>query len=321
MSAAGIIAHCLGNRFGKWFFGPAAENGVLGGSNAFYLTSDDPTDWSASTPIALPAGLTALGRISVANGRVFFHSTQVGEMAQVSSDGGNTWTECDHQLWSASHENRDVYWNGSYYYWANVRSSDGVTWVAIPNFPVGITPASWYARTRDGLFLVGAAVDANIYTTLNDGTSAFTTRTTPFGGFAGGYYPFESDGNRIVGANTSGIGNGYSDDIFATAATHIPVNTGSTKRWYNNVWIGHSVELTRSTDGISWGTIQNIVNAGGPVGKHTLDVDTRNGVWGFIDCQVIGTSYLIYTSTDDGQTWVAGDTLYGNGNNLAFVRY
>lgn len=296
---------------GRWFFGPADENGVAGGSGSFYLRTSDVTDWS-SDPRPLPNGMLSLGRISVCNGTIFFQSAGAAENAQVSTDFGATFTEADHPLFEAGANQDDVYWNGAYFYWRGVRSADGLAWTAIPNLPA-VTIETHFARDSDGLFLI-AANNGNIYTTLDDGATAFTTRTNPFTGTS--FYPFESDGSRIVGAAAGGIGNGYSDDAFATAATYIPEPTGAAKLYAGGVWLGHAAEVYRSVDGAGWASVLTISNFATTIFKHPLAYG--DSLHAFID-SVSATGWLVYTSDDGGLTWDAGETLYGGGGNIAFV--
>lgn len=300
----------------RWFFGPVNENGISGGSTAFYLTTTDPTDWSG-VPIAIPAPLTSIGRISVAGSLLFFHAASASENAMVSSDGGGTWTEADHPLFDTGFNQYDVYYNGAYYYWGDVRSEDGIAWTATPNFPA-ITISMWFARESDGLFLV-AGTDSNIYTTLDDAATAFTTRTNPYSGNA--FFPFESNGTRIVGTAQTGIGNGYSDDIFATAAVYIPTTTGGTKKYANDVWIGQAGEFTRSEDGATWATALNVTNADSNYTSPRVAVDAESDIFAVVDCTAVGSIYVVHTTTDGGLNWTAQATLYGPSANLVFVRF
>lgn len=292
-----------------WFYGPVYENGAAGGSEAFYLRTFDPTDWSGE-PIPLPEGLTSLGRISVANGRLFFHSASTIENAQVSADFGHTWTECDHPLLIAGNEQFDVYWNGNYYYWHGLRSSDGVAWTTVPNLPAAQI-GSWLARESDGLYLV-YTIDGNIHTTLDDAATAFTERTDPLGG-PSVFIPFTTDGERIIGGGATGLC--YSDNLFATAATLIP-DGGHTQKYLDGVWGGFNGDnIKRSTTGATFDDVQPIAI----VQLFLRLMDASPDVWAFVELEVGADEAPIWTSTDGALTWTEGETLHGPGGYLAFV--
>src|SRR5690606_34289257 len=57
---------------GAWFYGPVAQNGASGGAETFYQKASTVEGLHSSTPIAIPSGMGALQRISVAGGAVFF---------------------------------------------------------------------------------------------------------------------------------------------------------------------------------------------------------------------------------------------------------
>lgn len=297
---------------GSWLFGPVNQNGVSGGSTDYYLRASTPAALPASTPVAIPSPMSGIGRISVANGLVFLHNDDGSQNAQVSSDGGITWTECDDSLYSAAFGVLDVYWNGAFYYWANIRSADGITWGAIPNFPA-VTVDAWYARESDGLYLV-AATNGNIYTTLDDGATAFTTRTSPFGGAT--FSAFESNGTRIYGGAAGGIGVGYSDDAFATAATASATGAGSYKKFASTVWLGQRVAgfIKRSTDGTAWADSQATVTY--MANQHFIDYG--NSTFAFCDTTAANT-HRIYSSADAGAPWTDRGLVYGPGASIAFV--
>ncbi len=297
---------------GLWFFGPANQNGVFGGGTGYYLRANTPAELVTATAIAVPSPMTSIGRISVANRLIFLHHGDGSQNAQVSSDGGDTWTACNNSLYSGSFGVLDVYWNGSYYYWADKRSADGITWGAIPNFPA-ITVDSWFARESDGLYFV-AATNGNIYTTLDDGATAFTTRTSPFSGST--FSAFESNGTRIYGSAAGGIGVGYSDDAFATAATASATGPGGYKRYAATVWLGQRVAgfMKRSTDGTAWSDSQATITY--MANSHFADYG--DGTFAFCDTTAANT-HRIYSSADAGASWANEGLVYGPGASIAFV--
>lgn len=291
-----------------WLYGPVNEDGAGGGSTAFYKRTLDPADWSAD-PLPLPGTMTGLDWISVANGLIFFHAPSDAENGYVSSDGGYTWTECDHPLYLDTIPQRDVYHNGNFYYYGNVRSVDGETWTAIPNFPAGITTTSWLARASDGAFLV-SATNTNIYVTLDDGATAFTTRVNPFTGVQQGH--MVTNGTRVVGAG--GIGYGYSDDLFATAAIAGTDGPGGSLMFANGVWVGQRFELMRSTNGATYTQVLAIDT----VSAQERRAEFGQGKWVWAD-QVGAAETLFHLSDDNALTWEPGETVYGPGGHLVYV--
>lgn len=292
----------------NWFFGPVAENGALGGSEAFYKKTTDPTDWSGA-PIALPNGMSALGRISQSRGTLFFHPSDANENAQVSRNGGITFAAADHPLFATGENNYGIYWNGSYHHFRHLRSADGLTWTAIPNLPLAAADIdSYFARDSDGAVIL-AGVDGNIHTSLNNGAT-WTTRADPYSGAT--FYPFSTDGDRILGGAGGGIGVGYSDDLFATAATFVP-DAGVTCTYANGAWLGlGGGQLRRSTTGAAFDDVQAVVT----VLVINALIDYGQDVWAFADAD--GTEAIVYTSDDNGETFVAGDTLYSSAGSLVW---
>jgi hypothetical protein len=291
-----------------WFFGPVFEDGVLGGSGAFYLKTTDPTDWGGA-PIALPNGMATLGRISQSRGVLFFHPADATENAQVSRDGGITFEEADHPLHVASETNYGVYWNGDYHHFRHLRSADGLTWTAIPNLPLASGEIdSYFARDSDGAVLL-AGTDGNIHVSLNNGAT-WTTRVSPYGGAT--FYPFATDGDRILGGAAGGLGVGWSDDLFATAATHVP-DGGTACVYANDVWVGLGVGWVRTSPTAATFTNQQAATT---VLYSSPLVDFDGDLWVFADAD--GAEALVYTSDDNGDTWTAGDTLYSTGGSLVW---
>lgn len=270
----------------------------------------DPTDWSSKELISLPGGMLDMTRLSVANNVVFIHNGDVGGNAWVSFDGCSTFQEADNSLYNAANETYPVYHNGAYYYWRGLYSDDALTWVAVPNLPA-VTIISWFARPSDGAFLI-AASNGNIYTTLNNGAS-WTTRTNPYGGSS--FYPFESNGARVAGAAGDGIGYGYSDDLFATAASASATGPGVSLKYANGAWVGRRIELMRSTDGASFAQVLAVAGAGSNFGRYA---DFGDDVWVWADKTANHTTQ-IYTSADNALTWTPRDIIKGFGESLAFV--
>lgn len=309
---------------GPWMFGPMDSAGGLAGDQDHYIQSFTLAGLETAEPQPLPDSMTSISRISEANGAVFMHGGTGSINARVSFNGGVTWTECDAPLFSSTSDPGDVFWNGNFYYWLNLRSADGITWSAIPNFPAG-TPTCWLARESDGLFVVGMT-NGVIHATLDDGATAFVAQANRYLNNDSIDGPFSTNGARILASSSGGIGSGYSDDLFATNAVFTTAG-GSYGKFFDGVWITMRTEspsflIRRSTNGATWATVQTFPDAGdeaiffaGP--QHWLDNDGTE--WALAIKTVAGPTE-VWASDDDGLTFTKRFELGGNGRNLVFVK-
>jgi hypothetical protein len=295
---------------GFWLYGPTKVGNVSGGAETVFLRTIDPTDWAGATELPIPSPLPAISRLSAANGKLYAHPASEAYNARVSSNGGVTWTECSHPLYTSGYAPGPVWHNGDFYYWRGLRSADGVTFSAIPNLPA-VTIERAFGRESDGLYLI-AATNGNIYTTLDNGAN-WTTRTNPFTG--AGFYPFASDGDRIAGAASGGIGYGFSDDEFATAATASGTGPAIGTFVGNGVWIGQRFNLMRSTDGATYEQVLDVADAVVPALQPGAYGD---GVFVWAEKTQPAVS-VMHHSDDDGETWETGDTIHGTGGYLVFM--
>lgn len=293
---------------GPWFFGPVAINGALGGSEAYYKTTSDPTDWSAA-PVALPVALGGLSRISVANRAVFFMDVGSGLMT-VSTDAGATWDTCTGVTIDAT---LDVFWNGNFYYHNTTRSADGITWGAIPSLPANTKVR--LARQSDGA-VVGWQTSTGYQVTVNDGTS--WTLRTGYGTDAPD--TAATDGSRIT-FNISSTQGRYTDDLFATA-TAVPVVNNQYSSYWNDATYGFKTDLAGArlhdlTDGTTQG---GFLVALGVSSRSDANVAGAIGGW-IVGNQTAGTppsNAIEYAA--DAVTFSTVATLYGNGKNIAVIK-
>lgn len=293
---------------GPWFYGPVAEDGPGGGSQAFYKTASNPLNWSGD-PIPLPDGMDFLGRISAANGAVFFHGGSALTMARVSFDAGATWSACNIRL----DVNCDVYWNGAFYYNGANMSADGITWAAIPGLlatPVGGTA---FARDSDGAVFV-AYPAGTIGISLDNGAT-WEVKTLPFSAPISG---LESDGTRICGSMPTGIGFGYTDDMFTTVTNVIGNGFNGYTDFSDGVWLGRANGFVRRSLTLTAGSFTNVLTGQGEVGSFSKVIGHSPTHWASLQRLDVG-QYIVQASDDGGITWDASpDTLYGNGENIAY---
>jgi len=289
---------------GPWFIGPVAQNGALGGSNLFYKRSFDPSDWS-SAPIAGPSGFSAITRISTAN-RAVFRQGNIGEMA-VSFNGGGSWTACTGFVVNTD---RDVYWNGNFYYHNTKRSADGITWTDIPNLPASSTVR--LARQSDGAIVT--FTNSFAYHISTDDGATWTTR----GGYGNTALQLATDGERIV-FTVSDLSGRYTDDLFATSAAP----TGSLIQYSAFHGGGGFLAKTfpRGIIDLSDGSAQS-----GPVldvslcgGDASPSICGAGGVWLALEFRASGApdTCAVRISTDGGTTWGEAALVYGPVQNIA----
>lgn len=294
-----------------WFAGPV----LVAADPAYYRKAGSPAALISATPIALPAqGSGALRRISVANGKVFFHRDTT---ACVSSDRGATWTACDNSLWGSSWA-RDVYWNGTKYYYGGVTSTDGVTWTAIPNLPSG--GRVQLARTSDGLIVVQTA-DGVFHTSINAGAT-WTARAD----FGSSYTSaIATDGARISAASSGGFIY-YSDDLLQTILGADPGSAfgsyyanGAFHAFFDDA-IEEVIGLARSVAGATWpntgsgGALPQFFVPGFDLNFNTLGHDPTGNM---AACYSFANVTTVYASTDSGVTWVSVGTISGDVASLA----
>jgi hypothetical protein len=282
-----------------------AINGASGGSELYYKTTLDPTDWSAA-PIALPAGIGNLQRITVANSAVFM----IGGSGQaVSFNRGASWTAC---TGLTAVTDLDVFWNGSHYYHNTQRSSDGITWGAIPNLPSNTTIR--LARQSDGA-VIGFRTSTSLFQITVDGGTNWTVGTV---GPGSNPSTMATDGSRIT-FNQSGVIGRYSDDLFATG-TNSGADTQYSSYEADGVFMckGLPTGIRRLGNGSTQGTVAVAAPTNANVDPNVFGAESD---WIF-SSKVAGTPSVntIYHSADGGATWGVVATLYGNGGNVACVR-
>lgn len=290
---------------GKWIFGPVTENGAAGGSQAFYRTTDDLTDWASGTLHALPAWMSSLSRISVANKNVWLHGDS---NSAFSSDKGVTWTECDTDL----PNDHNVSWNGDYYYCFDKQSLDGISWTVIPNLTG--TPLAMLGRESDGLVVVAYANTSFRFETSTNNGASWSVHTYPahiaYLATDGAQTQFTS--NATLGRRTFGF----------SAFDNVSVEAAYMPYYGANTWIrkGSGGRLLRSGDG---GTNFDVVLFGTSLGNitdNTVSYSDDQYQWAIANITA-GTPprWDFKYSTDGGLVWVPADTLYGTGANIAFI--
>jgi len=296
---------------GTWLYGPVAQNGAAGGSEAFYLKASTPEGLFSATPIAIPSGMDSLQRISVAGGAVFF---QGNSGSRVSFDNGLTWTATSETL-SVSYP---VRWNGAYYWCGLRRSADGIAWEAVPNIGVNAV-AILMARDSDGA-VAYSSTDRTIYVSM-DNAATWTLKRTSIWEVSHGMSA--TNGSRIWWTEDSTRGL-YTDNLFENAN-----NTyGTASQEYTPYYGGGFVitkansRLIRTPEDSAVGVIvqdpflygarngQNIAYGGG--GLWAAEYSTNNAS--------APRQRAIWVSSDFGETWAPlGFTLYGDGGNLVYA--
>lgn len=196
----------------RWIIGPLTGNQ--------YLLLNDVTDLTTGTLMAQPAFIAGgVTLISSANG-VFFMHGDVTHPAGVSFDGGVTWSQCNASLVRTGLQ-ASVSYNGNFYYHeSGLRSVDGITWSAIPNWPVtGGSVRGMLARESDGAVVVTwqFAGLTRTHFTLNDGASPWTQTDSSN---VGGPERMATDGNVIAAwTGESGGGPSYTNNFWVTFTT------------------------------------------------------------------------------------------------------
>jgi hypothetical protein len=296
---------------GPWFYGPVNQNGIGGGPQNYYLKTLNPKNW-AGAPIVLPNGMSSIKRISTANGVVFFHGGTVGVMASVSYDGGDNFEVCDNQLAADA----DVYWNGTRYYQGNLQSDNGKNWVAITNNPATAVGGTAFARDSDGVIIIADSI-GRVHVSVNHGAN-WTPKTLPFSAPVSA--SMETNGTRISASMPSGVGFGYTDNLF-TSVTNVPGTgfTGYTAE-RNGTFIGRAGALYRRSTTLQAGSFTDILSGQGAVGNTARVVAHSDEQWCCLK-QISSTQFRVNVADDDGLTWEEGtQILYGNGGNIAYPR-
>lgn len=290
---------------GKWLFGPVTENGAAGGSQSFYRTTDDLTDWASGTLHPIPAWMTAMTRASTANGKAWLHGNG---NAAFSSDKGVTWTECDVDL----PDDRDVTWNGNYYYCQDKRSANGINWTTIPN--LSGTPQETLARESDGMVICAYASGSDRFEiSMNDGASWSV-------------HPYIANISLMATSGsmvqfTSGSSSARWTNDFTTF--FVPTVSSAYTPYYGaGVWLRKAFgdKILRSGDG---GQSFEPILFGQNTGVRTdrtiaYSDDLSQWVVATIESDVVDKWTLKYSS-DGAATWDIADTLYGNGGNIVFI--
>lgn len=301
----------------NWFAGPV----VVASSNAYYVRAATAPGLLTADPVPLPAeGSGTLTRISVANGQLFFHRDVA---ACVSGDNGATWDACDNSLWGGSWA-RDVFWNGTRYYYGGVSSADRVTWTAIPNLPATALVQS--ARASDGMVVV-QSTDGVFHTSLDNGAS--WTAATDAG--SGRTDTIATDGEDYV-FNSSSNFHYYSDDDLATPSNPVVQNDNVLGSFYaNGAWftfkflsgdgIAAAIGILRATDLATW---PNGSLAGSfAFIEDGVDLDANlmvfDGQGTCVARYQNGTDCDLYLSTDNGMSWTLAGTLAEPIASIAYV--
>jgi hypothetical protein len=268
---------------GPFIFGPV----ISGGSPNFYLKTNDPSDWSGD-PIPLPSGISSLVRITQANRKIWMASPV---SLAVSSDGAETWTLCSGVT---PREASDAWWNGSYYYYNDKRSLDGITWEAIPNLPSGSTIV--LARKSDGLVASWSSPtfgQGYYWTTIDNGAnwtqspnylSAPPTRVA-------------TDGSRIL-FNVEGIRQLRTDDVFVTASIASGLDTTYGTYYGSNVFIAYGPSQIWNMGN---GESRDVALSAATGGSNYGGMIEGNGEWA-VALSNAGTT-KIYYSSDNGSSF------------------
>lgn len=288
---------------GYWFFGPVAEGGASGGSQLFYLRTQDPTNWSVALRPA-PAGFSSITRITSANGAVFMFGA-AGQQA-VSFNAGASWTACSGLTHDAT---LDVFWNGNFYYHNTSRSADGITWSAIPSLPSATTIR--LARQSDGAIVGWQDFPGYSFQISTDDSVSWTTRS---GYGTSGTDTLATDGSRIVFSYAGNVG-AYTDDLFATFSS--PGGASQYSAYFGGggfVAKGFPTGLIDMGDGSTQGSATLNVDTGS---RQAANVWGGDSIWTAVQITT-GTPALntIHVSTDGAATWSSVAALYGAGQNI-----
>ena len=311
----GVTASTVLNT-GSWFSGPVSI-----GSDQGYLKATTPAGLVTSTPEPLPIqGSGSLLRISCANGKVFMHRDTAGCM---SSDNGATWTACDSSLWLNSWA-RDVYWNGSKYWYEGICSDDGLTWAAIPNLPSGGRVVM--ARTSDGMVVVQDAGGV-FHTTVTDGAS-WVTRLDASSGVRTDIPA--TDGADFVYTTNDNYPRFSTDNLTTGQATNYENNSVFSHFYSNGAWFGlkyHSGDgislaygIMRATAAGVWPNCQFTANFAFIQDGVNLDTNMMafDGAGTCVAWERDGTDCNLYVSTNNGVSFAYAGTFTGNATNIAF---
>lgn len=292
---------------GKWIFGPVTQNGAAGGAQTYYRTTDDLTDWASGTLHALPAWLSSMARVSTANGKAWLHGSG---NAAYSDDKGVTWTQCDADLPDA----HDVTWNGDYYYCHTLRSTNGIAWTTIPNLTG--TPIETLSRDSDGLIVCSysAAGPAYRFETSADNGASWIAHA-----FGGNISYLATDGaqTQFTYSNTNG-GRTFDFSTYESVSFEIAYNP----YYGDGIWLrkGYNGRLLRSADGGENFTVTKFGTSLGSGLDKTVAYSGEQHRWVLANYTAGAPNrWDIEYSDDGGATWNPGDTLYGNGGNIAFI--
>lgn len=297
---------------GRWIYGPVAENGIDGGSQHFYRTTDDPSDFYSGPLMPLPVWFGSMLRVSVANGLVFLHAS-VSSDAAVSFDRGVTFQQCSGGI----SEEENVFFDGSSYYCGGKKSPDGITWSTIPNLHPN-TRLGTCAKT--GLLAV-AHLGGLVRTSTNGGTTWTDHPVISGFNFNG---PIATDDVEFHFTLNSNIGY-YSTDNFGTFINSIAEGGGALlhpiwgggANWMRKSFFGSSGQLQFSQDGGD--TYEIVLTVTSTFGANSdASVAYGDGVWVAGEFQTGPAGSRIHYSSN-GTSWTLGDRLYGNDINIAFI--
>lgn len=298
-----------------WIAGPVAENDAAGGSQNFYKKTQDINDWSAP-PVPLPLGRTGLLGISVANQRAFMMFSG-GQNAVSSIDGANFWDSCNVSL-----PDKPVYWNGSRYVCGTYISSNGIIWSTIPNLTG--TPSYTVARPYDGAIILAYndAPEPRFEYTLDNGATWTVVPASPAHDEPIYSLIAMPDGPRInfgVGSpSTANIAQYFTDDLFVTNVT------AGSNRYHGKYGCGRMLvkgypdTLEFTADG-GWGWSTRF---GSNITNHQFNfLDFGQNIWAVLhrSLNVSPQQHQVRYSTDGGNDWSTGPTLYGSVNSIAYI--
>lgn len=296
---------------GKWIFGPVAQNGPAGGPQNYYMTTNDPLNWTDIHES--PPWVNIIGRISTANGVAFMASGLGGFTAAVSFDKGVTWIECDSNI-SSDH---NVHWNGDYYYCLNIRSADGISWEPIPNLPTGVYDLT--ARDSDGMIIVAyiTVTNAAISYSVDNGS----TWSDPVFDLNPAYLTTNSGRLVFTAGSTNAV---WTDDQITFNSSSVSDGTGAFTPFFgeNGTWLrkGQGARLLRSTDNSVSYVVQYKLRDYGPHILNSIAYSTETGEW------VAGTvtagdpvEWILEVSTNNAIDWSDSNILYGTGGSVAFI--
>lgn len=297
----------------RWWAGPVDGPGGTSG----YATAESPQGLLTATPTPLPAvGDGALTNLSVANGRVFFHRSN---LACVSLDNGVSWTACNDPLTSGFPEG--VFWNGRKYWHGGVCSDDGVTWTPIPDLPA--TGTVKLARDTDHLVVVQTS-DGTSHVTFDD-AATWAARPTTFA-----YTDvMATDGDTITFSSSFNYQH-YTGDVFQSVPAANPTNGFVFGNFYSNgAWyairfmsgsgITSAYGILRTEDPANWPDAAIVANYA--FIEDGVDLVTNHmafdGEGVCLSWQVQGGSTDLYASFSNGVAWEGIGTLSGQVQNIA----